>query len=237
MGVSNTVRQTTRKNLGTVTAAEDIGDGLRHFTFSPREQRLSWQPGQGIGVIVDPDGRSLKDRWRHYTIAGRTDDGSFRMLLSKHGGGGPGVEWVLGLEPGDSFVFMGPGGGPKLDPAHDHYLLAGDRTSVASITAMADALPAEAKLDVVIATPDPTTATLPTTRPDTAVTWVAAESADEIEQGLLTAVDDLPIPTGRAYITGELATVKAIRKRLTERGLSGRQIGTHAHWAPGKRGL
>ncbi|MEM7338720.1 MAG: SIP domain-containing protein [Actinomycetota bacterium] len=236
MSVLTTVRQNTRKNHATVTTVVDVGDGLRRVRFSPRESRLSWAPGQAIATVVDPDGKTMKDRWRHYTIADQHDDGDLDLLLTLHGSAGPGRAWLDALEPGSTFTFMGPGGGPKLELGAGDYLLVGDRTSLASMTAMANGVGTGASVTAIVATPDPSSAVVPS-EGITDMVWIEATSAESIQEGLVAAVRERGVPSGRAYVTGEMHAMRAVRKALGDMGLGRREIGVHAHWTPAKRGM
>ncbi|MEM1334307.1 MAG: SIP domain-containing protein, partial [Actinomycetota bacterium] len=71
----------------------------------------------------------------------------------------------------------------------------------------------------------------------TEVRWVAATTAEEVRVGLLGALPD-EVPTGtRAYVTGELQMMRAVRTFLQERGVPRRAVRCHAHWTPSKRGM
>ncbi|MEM9466324.1 MAG: siderophore-interacting protein [Actinomycetota bacterium] len=238
MSAGQVIRQNTRKNQGTVTSIEAVGDGLRRVVFDPREAELRWRPGMAVGVIVDPDGTSLRDRWRHYTIRRQHDDGALEFLLTVHDTGGPGVDWLQSLEPGSSFTFMGPGGNPTVETGHDHYVFVGDRTSLASMGAMRDALPDTASVTAIVATPDPDRASFDSPAL-TDVRWVAADRAETIRAGLVDAVQVLePFPPDtQAYVTGEMVAMRDVRRTLAERGVGRRRVGAHAHWTPDRRGM
>lgn len=238
MGAGHVIRQNTRKNLGTVESVADFGDGLRRIVFSPRARDLRWKPGMAVATIVDPEGKTLKDRWRHYTIRRQHDDGSLEFLLTRHDAGGPGIDWLEGLSPGDSFTFMGPGGSPVLEPDHHAYVLIGDRTSLASMGAMRDALPTDTSVTAIVATPNPDRAQFDSSHP-TAIDWIEASDADSISTGLADAVSALgALPSdAQVYLTGEMRSIRAVRTILSEQGIRRRQIGTHAHWTPGRRGM
>ncbi|MEM8924254.1 MAG: siderophore-interacting protein [Actinomycetota bacterium] len=245
MSVVQKARQFTVKNSATVVATENVGDDLVHVTATVSQPDLSWQPGQAVALVVDPDGKSMKDRWRHYTVrAFDPEEGRIEFLMARHDESTPGGRFLASLQPEYSFTFMGPGGNPILRTDAPHYVFLGDRTSLASISAMLDGLTAAgvtAKgdgpgIDVVVATPDPDRAVLPTAEQHD-VTWVKATDAAEIRQALLDSLpDELPDGT-QAYVTGEMETMRAVRKALTERGVSRRSVGCHAHWTPGRRGM
>ncbi|MEM9566356.1 MAG: siderophore-interacting protein [Actinomycetota bacterium] len=237
-------KQMTVKNEATVTATSEVGDGLLGVSAEARNRDLVWEPGQAVALVVDPDGSSMKDRWRHYTVRGYDrESGTIDFLLTRHDPDTPGGRWIDSLEVGSTFTFMGPGGNPVLRPGADHYVLVGDRTSLASVSAMLDGLSANADAggrsptaEVIVATPDPDAAVLPTTE-DWPTTWIRATSADDIRQRTLVALPQTVAPGTRAYVTGEMTTMRAVRDTLIERGVAKKAVGTHAHWTPGRRGM
>ncbi|MEM8705597.1 MAG: siderophore-interacting protein [Actinomycetota bacterium] len=238
MGAGRVIRQNTRKNEGTVTAISDVGDGLRRVSFRPRDADLRWKPGMAVAVVVDPDGASMKDRWRHYTIRRQAADGQLEFLLTLHDAGGPGRDWIDELDTGSTFTFMGPGGSPVLAGGHPHYVLVGDRTSLASVGAMVDAVPDTTPITAIVATPDPSRAVLDCERA-VDLRWVRADDAESTRTGLTAALaelGDLPGDT-QAYVTGELHAMRQVRAALGDRGVGRRRVGSHAHWTPDRRGM
>ncbi|MEM7287685.1 MAG: siderophore-interacting protein [Actinomycetota bacterium] len=240
MSVLRKARQFSVKNTATVQSADPCGDDLVHVVATMAQGDISWQPGQAVGLVVDPDGKSMRDRWRHYTVrACDQQTGRIEFLMARHDETTPGGRFLASLEPGAAFTFMGPGGNPVIRSGAPHYVFVGDRTSMASISAMVDALAdggTAPSIDIVVATPDPDRARLPTST-DHQVRWTRAATADEIRDELLAALpDELPDGT-RAYVTGEMQMMRAVRATLGERGVGRREIGCHAHWTPGRRGM
>lgn len=244
MSLRSKAKQMAFKNEASVTATAEVGDGMLLVTAEARNPDMVWEPGQAVALVVDPEGSSMKDRWRHYTVrAYDPDRGTIDFLLTRHDPDTPGGRWIESLDVGATFAFMGPGGNPVLRTDTDRYLLVGDRTSLASVSAMLDGLSAHAlaggpsaKAEVIMATPDPDLAVLPTAD-HWPITWVRAATADEIRQHTVAALPEVVVPGTRAYVTGEMTTMRAVRDALIERGVSKRAIGTHAHWTPGKRGM
>lgn len=229
-------KQMLVKNQATVVSTREVGDRLVRVTCSLREPDVSWVPGQALAVRVDPDGSSMKDRWRHYTgrsldPAGRTMD--LLVVRREIAEATPGQRWIGQLAPGSSFVFMGPGGKPTVGLAAKHSLFVGDSTSIASIASMVDALRTDdplASAQVIVATASPQVADL-TTLSDVATAWLpdARPIVDAIP-------DHLPAGTV-AYATGEMQTVRSVRQSLLDRGLPRRSVKCQAHWAPARRGM
>ncbi|MEO1061612.1 MAG: siderophore-interacting protein [Actinomycetota bacterium] len=239
MTILQTIRQSTVKNLGEVVETADDGDGLRRIRFRARHTAMAWRPGQALAIIVDAGGRRMKDRWRHYTIRRRDQaTGELELLVTVHRDAGPGARWASTIDPGDEFVFMGPGGGPTLTLPDAPCLILGDRTSAAAAGAMLDALAPTTPATAFLATPHPERARLDTSRPDD-VRWLAASSATEIREALVEAAAVAPIETDavHAYVTGEQAAVRAVRRTLRDRGVAPRRIRVHAHWSPDRIGM
>lgn len=233
------------KNQAVVTDTFDVGDDMVLVTATPRNPELVWTPGQAVAVVVDPDGASMRDRWRHYTVRGHDPErGTMDFLLTRHDSSTPGGRWIESIEVGSTFTFMGPGGHPVFRPGAEHYFLVGDRTSLASMVAMLDAMSANSPtgqdtspdVEVLVATPDPDAAILPTIDP-WKTRWIGATAVEEIRERTVAALP-LTFPSGtQAYVTGEMATIRAVRDVLIDRGVAKRSIGSNAHWTPGRRGM
>ncbi|MEM7091732.1 MAG: siderophore-interacting protein [Actinomycetota bacterium] len=240
MSVARTVRQFTIKNRATVTSAEPVGDGLLHVRATMAQPNVAWKPGQAVALVVDPEGKSMKDRWRHYTVrACDREAGTIDFLMARHDASTPGGRFIDNLAAGREFTFMGPGGSPVVEHGARGYLFAGDRTSVASISAMLDSLSERTpnvRATVIMATPNPRAAALPTSV-EHDVTWVAATTAEEIAANVVDALPPTIPSASRAYVTGEMTMMRDVRRALGERGLGRRHIGCHAHWTPGRRGM
>ena len=112
MSLATKVRQNTRKNEATVESVRRFGDGLVRISTTPRDADLTWVAGQAVAVIVDPDGATLKDRWRHYTVRAQRPDGGLDFVVVEHDPSTPAGSWLADLDEGDTFPFMGPGGRP-----------------------------------------------------------------------------------------------------------------------------
>ncbi|MEM8620117.1 MAG: siderophore-interacting protein [Actinomycetota bacterium] len=244
MSVAQSIRQNTRKNEGCVAAVEPIGDGLARIRATARQPILQWRPGQAVGVIVDPTGDTMRDRWRHYTVR-RTDadTGEFELVVVDRGPESPAGRWVDSLRPGATFTFMGPGGRPTLGEDASAYVFVGDRTSVASIAAMVERLLAvggSALIDVVIGTPEPERADLTLGERNTErlrIRWLPADDANDLRTRLPAALPTSLHAGTQAYVTGEMKMMQGARQALQRAGLNRRSIHSHAHWTPGRRGM
>ncbi|MEM8748562.1 MAG: siderophore-interacting protein, partial [Actinomycetota bacterium] len=228
MSILRTIRQNTKKNQATVVATERVGDGLRSIVVEPRHEVLGWSAGQAVAVVVDPEGAGLKDRWRHYTVR-RLDPatGTLELLVVERDDPAPAARWIAGLDVGSTFTFMGPGGSPVVETGAASYLFVGDRTSLASIAAMVETIEAEpgpnpSAIEVLVATPNPERADL-TTGTSGTVRWVEADTAAEIRERLVDALPDEPPPDTRAYVTGEMEMMRAVRTELGHRGFARRR--------------
>ncbi len=244
MSITSTIRQNTSKNEAEVVSVQSAGDGLRHVHLAARRPIVGWQPGQAIAVVVDPDGKGMRDRWRHYTVRRATPESNqLELVVVDRGGSSPAGRWIASLEPGATFTFMGPGGRPTLSAGASAYVLVGDRSSIASIAAMTEHLLTAERaptIDVVIGTPNPELADL-TLDDDTAdnlhVRWIRAADAGELRTHVPPALPTSLRPDARAYVTGEMEMMQTVRAQLQRSGLRRRAVGCHAHWTPGRRGM
>ncbi|MEM8618951.1 MAG: siderophore-interacting protein [Actinomycetota bacterium] len=238
MSVLQKARQYTVKNAATVCNVEQIGDDLVHVVAEVAQPDLSWSPGQAVAIKIEPGATKMRLRWRHYTV--RSCDpatGAIEFVMALHDRTTAAARFIMRLEPGTAFTFMGPGGSPVLQHDADSYLFVGDRTSVASIAAMLDALaPAAPQTKVIIATPHPDEAQLPSTHPHD-VRWLPAADAAETKEVTLAALPEHVSSDTRAYVTGEMNTMRAVRSALQQAGVSRRRIGCVAHWTPDRQAM
>ncbi|MEM9514187.1 MAG: siderophore-interacting protein [Actinomycetota bacterium] len=244
MSITSTLRQNTTKNRADVVSVTPIGDGLTHICVTTRRPTVGWQPGQAIAVVVDPDGKTMRDRWRHYTVRRATPDSNeLELLVVDRGPDSPAGRWIASLNVGASFTFMGPGGRPTLSAGAPAYVLTGDRSSIASIAAMTERLLTDERapnIDVIVGTPNPDLADL-TVDGDVAdnlrIRWVRAADAPALRTELPAALPTTLPPGTRAYVTGEMKMMQTVRSTLQRAGVARRAIGSHAHWTPGRRGM
>lgn len=230
----------------TVTEVVPVTPRMRRIRLEPADMdRLSWQPGQQIRVLMD-DPLSLntllgglRDLLRTYSIFD-LDRGSgwFDLCVLDHGDG-PGSVWSRSVRPGEVVRFHGPEGRMVIQEAPYH-LFIGEETASVAFAAMLRSLAADVPVHGVIeVATDDDRLDLPR---GSELTWKLRGSAPATgSPSLLEAVKSLSLPKepGMAYIAGEAKACAAVRRHLAEeRGWPARQsIIVKPFWTPGKRGL
>lgn len=145
-----------------------------------------------------------------------------------HGGHGPAAAWAVDARPGSWVAVSEPGGRYVPDPVADFHVVIGDETALPAVATVLDALPAgvaaQAFLEVADAGEEQS---LPG-----AVTWVH-RGGREPGVGLAAAVRvaEFPVGRGQAWLSGESACVKDLRRHLLdERGLDRRLVYATGYW-------
>lgn len=234
--IAATARQVLTKRHAVVESCEPVGDGLVRIVLDAGPAPLAWRPGQAVGVVVDADATRMRDRWRHLTIRRWRSGGHLELLLLERSPTTPLGRWLAGLGPGVEITFQGPGGRAGTAPSDAPILFLGDRTSLAGIAAVLEnRAPGAAPCRAVVVTPDPPRADL--TAPGD-VEWVAAEDgSQDAHRSLTDALPDTPPPGLHVHVSGELAVVDAVRRRMRDAGLAGRRLHGHPHWSPDRTGM
>ena len=212
------------------------GDDLTAFAWNGPAAHLKLifpEEGQAVPLMPEPDG-PRPPRGRTYTPR-RFDptipELDVEFVLHGHG---PGSSWAAQAEVGQVLILSGPGPNYEIDPEAAWFLLVGDDTAIPAIQTILEALPADARVRVVVEVVDeqeerplPTAAQLDLTwlhrGPDPAQTGVALEAAIQALQ--------LPPGKGRIYVGCEAAAMRRIRRHLLqERGLDPATMVTRGYW-------
>jgi NADPH-dependent ferric siderophore reductase len=130
-----------------------------------------------------------------------------------HGDEGIAGPWAAGAQPGDEFLFMGPGGAYLPSPAADWHLLAGDEAALPAIAASLERMPAGAVVKAFIEVEGPDEEQKIET--DAEITWLH-RGGRPVGELLAAAVRGCEFPAGRvhAFIHGEAGFVKDARAFL-----------------------
>ncbi|HEU5030044.1 MAG TPA: siderophore-interacting protein [Spirillospora sp.] len=180
---------------------------------------------------LDPAERGIM---RSYTVRAQRP-GELDVDFALHPGGtsGPASRWASAARPGDRVVVLGPtgpdnGGCDFRPPPGRPVVIAGDLTALPAIAGNLAWLPAGTPARVFVETPHPGDRQDLPSDADADIGWVAAG-------GLLDAVRGASVPDGAyAWIAGESATVKALRRHLVnERGLHRRDVTFTGYWRRG----
>ncbi|QXJ25140.1 siderophore-interacting protein [Actinomadura graeca] len=180
---------------------------------------------------LDPAERGIM---RSYTVRGqRPGELDVDFVLHLDGASGPAARWAASARPGHRVVVLGPtgpdnGGYDFRPPPGVPVLIAGDLTALPAIAGNLAWLPAGTPARVWIEVPgDGDRQDLPTAA-DAEIAWVSPGT-------LLDAVRAAELPDGPyAWIAGESATVRALRRHLVnERGLDRRSVTFTGYWRRG----
>ncbi|SFF88930.1 NADPH-dependent ferric siderophore reductase, contains FAD-binding and SIP domains [Actinacidiphila alni] len=235
------------------------GDELAGIVSGGRDQRFKLflpQPGQDEPVLPEPLGLDWYADWRAldpgvrgimrtYTIrAARSDPPQIDIDFALHGDLGPASRWAQRAAAGDSVSILAPtredNGGVDFQPpaGTDWVLLTADETALPAVAAVLEWLPAGMPVKVWIEVAHPEDRIPLHTAADADITWLVREhpGADRTA-ALLAAVreaDDLPAGTPYAWIAGEAASVRALRRHLVhDRGFDRKAIRFTGYWRHG----
>lgn len=147
-------RNITPKMRRVTVACDDVAHfsdgGLHVRLLIPPKDRMPIWPQTGIdGRIHWPRGEDALIV-RAYTIRNiDLSHGQMDIDFVVHDGESvPGASWALGARPGDRAGLIGPGGGGV--PQSRNLVLAGDETALPAIARIAAAMPADARLQILL---------------------------------------------------------------------------------------
>lgn len=220
------------EGLATLELGE-FSDGYVKLAFRP--PGASYGPDFDIDQVRQALPRSEWPRVRSFSVR---DWDAERELLSVdfvyHGENGVAGPWAAAVELGDSIQICSSGGGYSPDPAADWHLMVGDLCVVPAIAASLSRLPAGAPAFVVVELDGSDEAPALEAAADLLLHWVrrSADAGDD-HSLLLDAVRELELPAGRgqAFVHGEAAGVRAVRRHLAaERDLPVEAISASGYW-------
>lgn len=168
---------------------------------------------------------------RTYTVR-RFDAGACELDVDfvLHEGHGPAAAWARDARPGAWVGVSEPGGRYEPDPAADFHVVIGDETALPAVATVLEALPAGVPALAFLEVAD---AGEEQELPGSAqVRWVHRGSAEPGEP-LAAAVRSAEFPAGdgQAWLSGESACVRDLRKHLLdERGIERRRVYATGYW-------
>lgn len=177
---------------------------------------------------------------RTYTVrAWDTDTGRLTLDFVTHGDAGVAAPWARTARPGDRLSMQGAGGAWSPSADADWYLLVGDDTALPAISAGIEALPADARGEVLIEVDTPADEVAPTPPPGVRLTWLHRHGAEPGAGTLLpAAVRALDWPQDAAvdvFAHGEREAMKQLRDVFfAERGLPRSAVSLSGYWAYGR---
>jgi NADPH-dependent ferric siderophore reductase len=235
------------------------GEELARVVSGGRDQRFKLflpQPGQDAPVLPDVLDLDWYTRWRAldpatrgvmrtYTVRDvRQDPAELDIDFALHGDLGPASRWAQRAVPGDQLSILAPlvedNGGVDFRPPDDAdwVLITADETALPAVANILGWLPPGTPVKAWIEVPHSEDRIPLPTKADADVTWLVRgpESAGRTAP-LLTAVSRAGLPAGTPYawIAGESACVRALRRHLVnDRGFDRKAISFTGYWRQGE---
>ncbi|GGY10164.1 siderophore-interacting protein [Streptomyces djakartensis] len=220
------------------------GEGLADFsadTCTDHYVKLLFPPA-GVAYAEPFDLQRVRDelpreQWpvtRTYTV--RHWDAEHRELTLDfviHGDEGLAGPWATRVQPGETVVFMGPGGAYAPAPGADWHLLAGDESALPAIARALESLPRGARAYAFVEVSGPEEEQKIDS--DVEVVWLHRGDRP-LGEALVEAVRDLDFPEGRvhAFVHGEAHFVKELRHLLrVERHIAREDLSISGYWRLG----
>jgi NADPH-dependent ferric siderophore reductase len=190
----------------------------------------------GIGAFTDHYVKCrFGDKTRSYTVRDWDPKGHLLTLdFVVHGDRGIAGPWAARAKPGETLELTGPGGAYAPSPEAAWHLMVGDDAALPAIAVSLSGVPAGVPVFAVIEVDGPEHRQLLDSPGDLDVVWLdRSAGAGEDSSLSLEAVRALSLPDGRghAFVHGEAATVRVIRRHLVlERGLPVDCISASGYW-------
>jgi len=204
--------------------------------FAPANAELA-MPQPGPNGLEFPEG-APRPEGRDYTPR-HFDPETNRLTLDFviHGDG-IATSWAASARPGDKVGVGGPRASFLVRGEPDWHLLVGDETALPAIGRRIEELGTGSRIIAVIEIANAAERQSFETGADLHIDWIERDGiAAGMDDRLLLAIRNLSLPegSGYAFIAGEAATSKAIRKHLVEeRGMSGDHVKAAGYWQLGE---
>ncbi|MEU3739248.1 MULTISPECIES: siderophore-interacting protein [unclassified Streptomyces] len=235
------------------------GEGLARMGSAGRDQRIKVflpHPGQDAPVMpdtsegnaaswyadwlaLDPDVRGIM---RTYTTRElRRDPDELIVDFAVHGAApspndGPATSWARSARPGARIGVLAPieeeNGAYDFRPPQDTdwVLLTADESALPAVAAILETLPPAMPTRVWIEVHDLADKQELPTKADAEITWLTEQDATPSA----VRAAELPSGTPYAWVTGESATVKTVRRHLVgDRGFDRKRISFSGYWRRG----
>ena len=116
-------------------------------------------------------------------------------------GDGPASSWAAQAQPGQALILAGPGPSYQIDPDADWFFLAGDDAALPAIETILDALPANARVRVVLEVADEHEERALSTAARLDITWLHRRARPgQPETALEAALRSIELPAGNGRI-------------------------------------
>ncbi|NGO75602.1 siderophore-interacting protein [Streptomyces sp. YC504] len=223
------------------------GPDVARMASAGRDQRIKLflpHPGQDAPIVPTEQGDNWYAAWREldpavrgvmrtYTTRALTSD-ELLVDFALHGTEAPASRWAHHAEPGDRVSVLAPvdeeNGAYDFRPPEDSewLLLTGDASALPAIAGILESLPSGLPVRVWLEVRDLADRQELATAADAKIEWVTSGVVDAVRAA------DLPSGTPYAWIAGESATVKALRRHLVgERGFDKRRVKFTGYWRQG----
>jgi NADPH-dependent ferric siderophore reductase len=198
-------------------------------------------PGQDAPLLPEylPEGQVVPEDARPVvrTYTPRRFDAASRALEIQFvlHGVGPASEWAERVSVGDKLAVAGPGGRFTMDPAAEHWWIAGDESAIPAIATLLEALPAAATADVHVEVTDADDEIELSSPAKTAITWHHRRTPGAWGAELDAAARAADLADGtRIWVACEAAAMRGIRRYFTgERNLPASSLVTRGYWRLG----
>jgi NADPH-dependent ferric siderophore reductase len=153
-------------------------------------------------------------------------------------GDSPLSTWAASVEPGGVAALSGTGRGYTIDESATHFVLAGDESAVPAISVLLEALPADARIAVIVEVGQPDARVDLPAHPGAATSWHDLPDGAPPGAALVAAVRATAIdPGARVWVAGEAASVQRIRTHLfDDRSLPRAHCTVRGYWKHGRAG-
>jgi NADPH-dependent ferric siderophore reductase len=185
------------------------------------------------GQVVSEDERPVVRTYtpRRFDPANRTLEVQFVLH-----GVGPASEWAERVSVGDKLAVAGPGGRFSMEPAAEHWWIAGDESALPAVGTLLEALPDSATAEVHLEVTDADDEIELSSPAKTAITWHHRRTPDAWGVELDEAARGASIADGaRVWVACEAAAMRGMRRHfLAERKLPASLLVTRGYWRLGE---
>ncbi|MFC8080897.1 siderophore-interacting protein [Streptomyces sp. NPDC057307] len=153
-----------------------------------------------------------------------------------HGDEGLAGPWAAAARPGETVLFLGPGGSYAPDPAADWHLFVGDESALPAIAASVEQAPEDSRIYVFIEVEGADEEQKIAAPAGAEVVWLHRGSRP-VGEALVAAVRALDFPAGdvHAFVHGEAGFVKELRRHLRhDRQIPRERLSISGYWRLGQ---
>ncbi|BEP15639.1 siderophore-interacting protein [Acidothermaceae bacterium B102] len=190
-----------------------------------------------VKLLLDEPGSDAQVR-RTYTVRRwDAEAGELDIDFVAHGDEGLAGPWAAAAKPGDEISLLGPGGEYAPDPTADWHLFVGDASALPAIAAGLERVPAGVPALAFLEIEGPDEQQKLETPGDLTVMWLDRSAGEAGPELLADAVRDADLPEGRvhAFVHGEAASVRAVRRLLlVELGVPRDALSVSGYWKRGR---